>query len=212
MGKDYYPKLSETINNTEKTKKLVTQQAEISILIIAPVIVIFFLFSDSIIELLYSKQFSLITTMIAWAILGTFFRATSWCMGFMIIAKGDSSLFLKTSISFNSLFLINNIVGYTIYGLEGLGISFFLNYIIHFSVLLILTGKIYKFLFEKKFFLLFTLGFFLCLLAFGSSFLKNEMILRYSTGGFIVVLTLIFSWINLNKKLDIKDMLKRLIK
>ena len=66
--------------------------------------------------------------MVTWGILGMIFKAVSWSMGYMIIAKGDSKVFIKTAIGFNTILYFINILGYHFGGLEGL-VSAFLSII-----------------------------------------------------------------------------------
>ena len=54
------------------------------------------------------------------------------------------------------MFLIN-IFGYRFFGLEGLGISFFVGYLIYFVQIYIITKSKYDFLFDSKFVKLFIL-------------------------------------------------------
>ena len=148
MATDYYPRLSKVCDDIAMVKNIVTQQAIIAILVITPIIVLFLTLAPNIIQILYSKKFVPIENMVCWGILGMVFKAVSWAMGYILIAKGDSKMFIKTSIGFNSLFLIINLIGYHYYGLQGLGITFTINYILHFLVLKIITFRRYDFHFD----------------------------------------------------------------
>ena len=137
MGTDYFPRLSEIANDIKKLRKTVLEQATVAILLITPIIVVFLACAPFIIVILYSHEFSPIVAMVTWGILGMIFKAVSWSMGYMIIAKGDSKVFIKTAIGFNTILLSINIIGYHFGGLEGVGISFFIYYIIHFIAILL---------------------------------------------------------------------------
>ena len=110
MGTDYFPRLSEIANDINKLRKTVLEQATVAILLIAPIIVVFLACAPFIIVILYSHEFSPIVAMVTWGILGMIFKAVSWSMGYMIIAKGDSNVFIKTSIGFNAILLSMNII------------------------------------------------------------------------------------------------------
>ena len=166
MGTDYFPRLSEIANDIIKLRKTVLEQAIVAILLITPIIVVFLAFAPLIIVILYSNEFSPIVAMVTWGILGMIFKAVSWSMGYMIIAKGDSKVFIKTAIGFNAILLLINIVGYHYGGLEGIGISFFIYYIIHFIAIRIITYYRYDFYFEKGFYKIFTFTVIMCFLAF----------------------------------------------
>ena len=132
MRTDYFPKLSGIINSVEKVNSTVSQQSIVGVLIIGPLVLIFLVFLPFIIKILYSEEFLVISDFITWAILGILFKTLSWSIGYVILAKGDNKLFIKTGLFFNALLLVMNILGYYFYGLEGLGISFLVYYICHF--------------------------------------------------------------------------------
>jgi len=100
MGTDYYPRLAAVANNIEEVRKTVMQQAHVAILLITPIIVLFLIVEEFAVTLLYSTKFLPIVPFLAWAILGTLFKAVSFSMGYIFIAKGDSKIFLKTSVFF----------------------------------------------------------------------------------------------------------------
>lgn len=91
MGTDYFPRLSGVAHDNAKARELINQQAEIAILILAPILTVFIVFISWIIILLYSTRFLDITQMVQWAALGMMFKAVSWSMAFIFLAKGASS-------------------------------------------------------------------------------------------------------------------------
>jgi len=70
--------------------------------------------------------------MIHWAALGMYFKAASWSIGFIFLAKGASNTFFWSELAANSYLLLFNILGYKYFGLNGMGISFLLS--LHFGV------------------------------------------------------------------------------
>ena len=68
--------------------------------------------------------------MLQYSILGIFFKAASWAIGYVFLARGDSKTFFWSEIIANSYMLLFNILGYKYFGLTGLGISFLFSYII----------------------------------------------------------------------------------
>lgn len=204
MGTDYFPRLSAIANKIEIIRRTVYEQAYIAILLITPIVVIFLIAAPLVIVLLYSKEFTPIVDMVRWGILGMVFKAVSFSMGYIIIAKGDSKLFMKTAIGFNALLLVMNIFGYFFGGLEGLGISFLIYYIIHFFALKIITKARYNFYFEKGFYTLFSICILACAASFLATYIENDY-LKYGLLLVLAVFSLVFSYIQLDKKMDIKE-------
>ncbi|HET8804624.1 MAG TPA: O-antigen translocase [Aequorivita sp.] len=204
MGTDYFPRLSAIADKIETIRRTVFEQAYIAILLITPIVVIFLIAAPLVIVLLYSKEFTPIVDMVRWGILGMVFKAVSFSMGYIIIAKGDSKLFMKTAIGFNALLLVMNILGYYFGGLEGLGISFLIYYIIHFIGVRIITKYYYNFYFEKGFYTLFSICILACAASFLATYIENNH-LKYGLLFGLAVFSLIFSYIQLDKKMDIKE-------
>lgn len=208
---DYFPRLAAVITDNFALKTTVIQQAIISLLIITPIIILFLTFAPFIINLLYSKKFITVVPMVTWAILGMLFKAVSFTMGYILIAKEDSKLFIKTSISFNLLFLFNNYFAYVYFGLEGLGVSFLTNFIIHFFVLKIISYYRYNFSFNKEFYKIFTISIVLCTVAFLFSYISLSYI-KYSAMVLMFVISLLFALYYLDKKINLKQMLSNRFK
>jgi O-antigen/teichoic acid export membrane protein len=211
MGTDYFPRLSAISEEIVKIRKTVLEQAVIAILLITPIIVIFLAFAPLIITILYSNEFSPIVAMVSWGILGMIFKAVSWSMGYMIIAKGDSKVFIKTAIGFNTILLLFNGLGYYYGGLEGIGFSFFIYYIIHYIVVRIITYYRYDFYFEKGFYKIFTFTVSLCLIAFLITLISNP-ILKYFLMAFVIIVSCSYSYKQLDKKIAIREYLKDILK
>lgn len=209
ISTDYFPRLSTICDDNDKVRILVVQQALIAVLIITPIIIIFLTFAPLIIKTLYSSQFISIIKMVSWGILGMLFKAVSWSMGYILIAKGDSKIFMKTSLTFNILFLIINVLGYYIYGLEGLGITFAMNYLIHLLSLKIITNKRYNFYFDREFYKIFVYSIVLCILTFLFSYISFS-ILKYFLMILMILISSLFSFCELDKKINFKELFYKL--
>lgn len=211
MSTDYFPRLATICMDNDKVRTIVIQQAVIAILIITPIIVLFLVFAPYIIQILYSSKFSSIINMVSWGILGMLFKAVSWAMGYILIAKGDSKLFIKTSLGFNSLFLVINILGYYSFGLEGLGVTFALNFGIHFICLKIITYNRYQFYFDKEFYTIFIICIFLCLTTFLLTYLVTPII-KYSLMAVMIAIVILFAVYQLDKKMNLRAILRNIMK
>lgn len=211
MSSDYYPRLAAINRDIEKIRNLVTQQAVVALLILTPLVVLFIVFVPEIILLLYSSKFVLINMMVRIAIIGMIFRAASFSMGFILYAKGDSGLFIKTSLGFNTVFLINNILAYKFFGLTGLGVSYAVNFLIHFVALSLITRYRYDFKFMSEFSRVFILSISFSIIAFSLTIIKNRLIF-YGIGIVVIIICSLYSFSELNKRIDIISSIKQLRK
>ncbi|UAB80114.1 O-antigen translocase [Marixanthomonas sp. SCSIO 43207] len=207
MSTDYFPRLSAVSNTIEKIKNVVFEQAYVAVLLIVPIIVIFIAFAPFFITLLYSEAFTPTVAFVSWGILGMLFKAVSFSLGYIIIAKGDSRVFIKTAIGFNTALVVMNIIGYTYWGLQGLGVSYFIYFIIHLIVVWLITYYRYKFTFKKEFYYIFIVSTILCF----SSFLLSEIedtVVKYVSLSIMIVISSIFSIYYIDKKIGIRDVIQ----
>ena len=210
MSTDYFPRLASICDHNEAVRTSVTQQSFLSILIITPIIILFLTLVPLIVKVIFTPEFVTIIPMVCFGILAMLFRAVSWSMGYILIAKGDSKIFLKTAIGFNALSLLLNVMGYYCYGLEGLGFSFLLYYMIHFFGLKIITYKRYGFYFDSDFYQIYLICIGMCLVTFFFRYIPNP-ILKYSVMAVMVVLSIIFVLVQMNRKMALKEFFNALI-
>lgn len=203
MSKDYYPRLSGVANDTSKSNLLVNQQMDIGILILAPILAIFIIFINWIVVLLYSTKFLLMNSMIQWAALGMYFKVASWCLGYILLAKGATKAFFFSELSANLLNLGLNILGYKLLGLEGLGISYAVGYMLYFLQIYFVTHYMYKFSFNSSFYKIFGIQ-----LAIGMICLLIVKVIPkpwfYIIGVPLIVISAYYSFKELDKRIGIK--------
>lgn len=206
MATDYYPRLSSAAGNNQQCKETINQQAEIAILILAPILIIFMVFINWLIILLYSTKFIEINEMIHWAALGMFFKAASWSISFIFLAKGTTKLFFWNELVSKSYLLGFNLLGYFLFGLKGLGISFLVVFLVY-LIQVYIVGKVkFDFGFKSDFIRIFTLQFSLAL----ASFLAVKNLTHsyaYVIGSIFVILSSWLSYRELDKRLGLKSVL-----
>jgi O-antigen/teichoic acid export membrane protein len=203
MGTDYYPRLSAVAKNNSLCKQAINQQAEIALLLLAPIIMLFLVFIQWVVILLYSNKFVNVDVMIHWAALGMLFKAGSWAIAFIFLAKGASKLFLWNELIANIYVLGLNIIGYQFMGLTGLGISFLIGYIIYFIQVFVISKMKYEFSFDVAFIRIFTLQLLLAI----SCFLVITLVGKphsYLFGSVLIAISTGYSYKELDKRLDIK--------
>jgi O-antigen/teichoic acid export membrane protein len=210
MATDFFPRLSAVSSDNSLCRKMVNQQAYISILIIAPILTIFLVFINAIIIILYSVKFLPINEMIQYVALGILLKTVTWAMGFMIIVKGNSKLFFFSELIANGYMLISNILFYKYYGLTGIGISFILSYILALLQTYIILHLKYKFSFDVSFYKIVAIHVFFAVSCFviGHNF---EGIYRYLLSFPLVIAAVGFSLYELNKKMDILSDARRIL-
>lgn len=210
MSTEYYPRLAAINTDNSKLKVAVNQQAEIAILILGPMLVALIGFIPFIIHLLLTAKFLPIIGMIKWNIVGMLFKAASWAMAFSIIAKGDNRLFIISETISNSIVLLLNMVGYLLWGLNGIGIAFTVSYLIYYIMIYIVVKRKYNIVYDKIFWKIFILQSLMITAVFITSTL-HSLIHIYVFSGIIFCVSCLYSLYELDKRMDIRKLISRFV-
>lgn len=208
---DYYPRLAGVASDNNKASILMSQQSEMTVLIIAPLLAFFLVFVNFFVVILYSNEFLPINEMMLWAGLGIYFRAASWSLGIIFISKGDMKTLFWSELGATSIMLLSNILGYTYYGLEGLGISFLFAYIYAYIQNFLIVKFKYNFSYEKDFYMIFIVQLFLGIIGLLSAKVSTG-VWTYILGSIIVIVASIFSLKKLDEKMNIINLIKEKFK
>ncbi len=208
MAIDYFPKLAAKSDSIIDVNRLVNEQLEIALLLIAPIVVLFIVFSSLVVHLLLTKEFLVVVPLLNLMALGVFIKAVSYPLGYISFAKGDKKLFFWLEGVFaNTLQLSLNILFYNYYGLMGLGYSFILNYCLYAIFLFFVVRKRYSFKIRREVLrILFVFLFFIV-----SVFLVNYIdYFPLKLGLLLILLPLLFYYAisELDKRINIIGLIK----
>lgn len=151
MATDYFPRLSSVVSDKKLTQKTILQQSIIGLLIITPLILILMALTSPVVSILYSDDFLQAVPMIRFGLMGMLFRVVSLSVGYLIVVKTESRLFMRSSAGFSVLFVLFGILGYRWFGLEGLGIAYAVHYFLHFIGVSVIVIRRYGFSFDLEF-------------------------------------------------------------
>lgn len=204
MATDYFPRLSAIQDNNEKLKELVNQQVDAALLIMTPLLALLIITMPLVVRILYTPAFLPVVMFANLTVLGMQFKAISWALGYVYLAKGNGRLFLTIEIVSGIVALLLNILFYYLFGLNGLGISFILSYLLGMIASYFILKWKYNFGFPDKFYLrLFTTYSFVAI-SFSTIYITDP-VYRYLCGFFIFILAALFSWTKLNELMDLKS-------
>ncbi len=131
LGMEYYPRLARVSHSRQRLRVFVSQEVNIAMTVLAPIAMLFILLREPIVWLLYTGEFSVIHSYVAWGMTGMVFRALSWCIAFVILARGDGRIYVVTEVLSAVATVVLNIVCYNLLGLTGRGIAFLLSYLFY---------------------------------------------------------------------------------
>ena len=131
MAVEYYPRLATQAHSRKRSGIFVSQEINILLLVLVPIVAVMMCLRNPVVELLYSEEFLAALTFITYMLVGMVFKATSWSMAFVIIARGDGKMFMLTESASVIVGTALNMIFYYYWGLSGMGISFVLWYLIY---------------------------------------------------------------------------------
>ena len=210
IATDYYPRLAAINKDNEKCREAVSQQGEIGLMILAPMLTCCLVFMPVVLKILYSDSFLAANEYISWACLGMMLRLAAWVISYLFVAKAESKLFLKLELSANIYYLIFSLVGYHFWGLTGLGIAFAMEYVVYFIQCYLIARKCYAFRFSNSFIkcygiqLLLVIACLVVVMAFDGW-------MKYTFGSVIIALSCYLGLKGLNQRINLLGFVKNKI-
>lgn len=131
MGADFYPRLTAVAGENAECRRLVNEQAQVSLLLAGPGVIATLTFASLVISLFYSARFEAAVGILRWICLGMTLRVITWPMGYIIIAKGEQQLFFLTELAWTVVNIGLSWLCIRSFGLNGAGIAFFGSYVFH---------------------------------------------------------------------------------
>lgn len=144
LGMEYYPRLARVADSRIRLRAFVSQEINLAIAVMAPVVALFILLRQLIVWILYTPEFNVIFSFVSWGMIGTVLRTLSWCLAFTILAKGDGKTYLWTEVASAVINLVLNIVFYRWWGLTGLGVAFLVSYLLYTLIIAVVYFRNYR--------------------------------------------------------------------
>jgi O-antigen/teichoic acid export membrane protein len=145
MESDYFPRLSGFDGVGADFNRTVNRQAEVSLLLIAPLLILFMVTLPVLLPLLYSGKFLPILDMIRIGTIAMYFRALTLPMEYISLARGDSHSYLFLEAVYDITLVLLVILGYEHSGLTGTGIGLALAGLVNLAVVSVYTHHRYRY-------------------------------------------------------------------
>ncbi len=205
MGTDYYPRLASVNKDNSKCREIMNQQAEIGLLIIAPLMAFCIVYIPVVVRILYSSKFLGANSYIIWCAMGMLFKLASWSIAFVFVAKGESKLFVANEILSGIYTLGLNILGYHLGGLTGLGISFLIGYFVYTIQVYVVSRVRYGFFFSSDFIKIFLLQLFFVASSLTVIYFAPSTLMKYLIGSILVLASVLISLKGLDERVGLKN-------
>lgn len=207
MSKDYFPRMSQVASDDHAMKSMLNEQAEIAVLILAPLISGMILLMPWCIKLLYSSEFLTIVNMASLLMIGSLIKAGSWAISYIFLAKGDGKTFMINEILSAVLGLPLYMLGYHMFGLTGIGYAFIAHYFLYFIIVCVVSQRKYNIHYTLNFWRLFLL----LIIGVIALYLSTLYFPQYIVW-ILVGMILLYSLYELNNRIDVFGMFHRIFK
>lgn len=192
MGTDFYPRLAGAASNNIECNKLVNQQTHVSLLLAGPGVVASLTFAPLLIGVFYSREFLEADLILRWICLGMALRVITWPMGFIILAKSESKIFVCVEAAWTAVYIGLTVLCVSIFGLSGAGIAFFFSYVFHGFLIYPITNRLVGFKWSRENLRTGLLFLFSILLVF-IGFQILPVVMAYGLGVLIIILNSVYS-------------------
>ena len=139
----YLPRLSEIKDNKELLREIINGYK-----IIIPIVVILafiiYLFREFVIIIAFTDNFFPMLELFKWQLIGDVLKIASWLLGYVMLAKAMTKVFIYTEIIFSILFVCLSILFVNNFGLIGITYAYSFNYLLHLMLMIIIFKRRFK--------------------------------------------------------------------
>ncbi len=123
MESDYFPRLSGVSHDIMATNEMVNKQIEVSLLILAPMLVWLLMLLPVLIPLLFSSEFLPMVAMAQVTVLAMYFKVLTMPVSYITLARSRSMAFLLLESAYFVVLVVAVIIGYRHWGIYGTGVA-----------------------------------------------------------------------------------------
>ncbi|MFX1825175.1 O-antigen translocase [Acinetobacter sp. AS5] len=140
LGVYYLPRLSE-LKMLEEIKKEVYLGYKFLLPMAVAGGIIVFVLRDWIINVLFSPSFAPMQSLFFWQMMGDALKIGSWILGYLMLSKAMTKLYISTEIIFTLSLLVLSYVCTQVFGFEGVSIAYLVNYGMYWIVISLFIFK-----------------------------------------------------------------------
>ncbi len=161
IAMEYFPRLTENIKHVRRSSTVVSHEISICLWVLIPIVVVFISCAHIIVQIIYTQSFVAMLPFITLAIIGVLLRAVSWCIAYVILAKGDGRTYIVSETLSAAIGLTLNILGYKYFGWMGLGVSYVLWYMCYTVIVFVIYRWRYRMRIARGIWAILALGLFI---------------------------------------------------
>lgn len=145
MGVDLMPRMMKVVDSNKGLNTLVNEQMELGFLISGIGVVGILIFSPLVLQIFFSKEFLVGTSIIRWQVLGVCLRVLAFPFSYAIMAKGKSIAYIIIQSIFWTLEFGFLILFSKLFGFDGLGVNYLVGYCFYLGMSWFVCRKLFDF-------------------------------------------------------------------
>jgi O-antigen/teichoic acid export membrane protein len=130
MEADYFPRLSGVANDYEATNSIVNKQIEVSLLLLAPMLVGLMMALPLLVPILFSNEFVPVVGMAQVAVLAMYFKVLTMPVAYITLARRLSLSFLLLESSYYVILVLAIVCCFQLWGLWGTGLAIVIAHVV----------------------------------------------------------------------------------
>lgn len=142
MGADFYPRLTAVVTDDEECRRLVNEQAQISLLLAGPGVIATLAVAPLVLSIFYTAEFHAAVWLLRWICLGMTLRVIAWPLGFIIVARGAQQIFFWTEVAATAVHIGLAWLFVRFFGIAGAGAAFFGLYVWHGILIYVIVRQV----------------------------------------------------------------------
>ncbi len=123
MDADFYPRLSAAVHDKMRTRKLISRQTDVLVMLMTPLLILFAVALPWLIPVLLTSEFLPVMPMVLCGLSYMFFKAVYTPAAYLSLANADSMVYLVMETAYNVVLIVSVLTGYALGGLAGAGLG-----------------------------------------------------------------------------------------
>ena len=200
IDSDFFPRLSAVNQDVNASNEIVNRQLEMSLLMVAPMLVAFIIGLPLLIPLLFSNEFLPIVAMTQLSAMAMYMKVLTLPVAYLTLARGRSKAYLILETSYFVFFVLVSWVCYEHWGLYGMAVALVAAHVFDLIMIHLFARWQYSYKISRSVILFSVVQVGLGVLAFATTFIK-EPLTYWVSGSVLLIISLIFSLLLIRRKI-----------
>ena len=199
IDSDFFPRLSAVNQDVSASNEVVNRQLEMSLLMVAPMLVAFIIGLPVLIPLLFSKEFIPVVATTQLAATAMYMKVLTLPVAYLTLARGRSKAYLFLETTYFVFFVLITWFCYRYWGLYGMGVALVAAHVFDLIMIHLFAHWQYGYRISRPVvrYSLVQVG--LGVLAFATTFIK-EPLTYWVSGSVLLIISIVFSLLLIRRK------------